>query len=517
MSLLNSIERKTPGYDSEYLYDESRLKGGNVKNVWIPENERELSAILSYSSEKEVPVTIYAKGTGITGAAVAFEGDVISMEKFSSITGLGFDGDERPYIRVQSNVELAEINEILRKKDLAGLPELSDGALNRFLKDEPCFYPVDPTEMGASVGGTVATNASGARSYRFGPTRRWIRSLKVVFADGSVENIRRGSYTADADGVIDFKGLRIKVPDYKMPECKNAAGYYAGKGLDLIDLFIGSEGTLGVVVEAELWLEKIVPKMSIIQFFDEGLKAFSYVSRLKESDLLSPDFIEYIDEKGLSMIRRKNEESGMLNIPEINEKWKGAVFFDVDRSDIADLWGHIENVCRRTGTDINDTWCAWENMEIERVRLFRHALPETVNLHIAKVQMQYPDVHKLGTDFSVSADKFREIMAYSLDLIEENNLDYVVFGHIGDNHVHINMLPENNEDMKKGKEVYARLAEKAVELGGTVSAEHGIGKIKHRYIETMYGKRGIDEMRRIKKLFDPSLILNRDNIFKHGE
>ena len=513
--LLDSIERKTPRYDSEYLYDESRLKGSNVGNIWIPADEREISSILSYCSEKKVPATIYAKGTGITGAAVAFEGDVISMEKLDSFTGLGFDGNGRPYIRVQADIELAQINEILLKKDFAGINELSEGALKRFFKDDPYFYPVDPTEMGASAGGTVATNASGARSYRFGPTRKWVRSLRVVFADGSIETIVRGIHRADADGIINFQGRKIRIPDYKMPECKNAAGYFSEKGLDLIDLFIGSEGTLGVVVEAELWLEKVVPKMSVIQFFKEATKTFEYVSMLKNSIRLVPDFIEYIDEKGLSMVRERNIGSNIINIPEISENWKGAVFFDIDFNKVQESWGDIEEICNETGTDIDDTWCAWEKMEIERVRQFRHALPETVNLHIAKVQTKYPAVHKLGTDFSVSDENFREIMSYSQDLIANNGLKYVVFGHIGDNHVHINMLPENEEDLKKGKEVYAQLAEKAVELGGTVSAEHGIGKIKHRYIEIMYGKNGISEMRRVKKIFDPYQILNRDNIFKY--
>lgn len=513
MRLLSSIERKTPKINSEYLYDESRLKGADVKNIWLPENEDQIATILLHCNEKKIPVTVYGKGTGITGAAVAFEGDVISMERFDSISGLGFDEIDRPYIRVQANVELAEINDILLKKDFAGLTELSEGVLKRFYKEDPFFYPVDPTEMGASAGGTVATNASGARSFKFGPTRRWVRSLKIVFADGSIETIKRGIYRADSDGVIEFKNKKIKIPDYKMPECKNAAGYFTEMNLDLIDLFIGSEGTLGLIVEAELWLEKMLPKMSVIQFFKEQKTAFDYVAALKNSERLSPDFIEYIDGNGLSMIRGKN----IVNIPEISKKWNGAIFFDVDHNDIEDVCDEVEKICISTGADVNETWCAWEKMEIERVRLFRHALPETVNLHIATVQAKYPTVHKLGTDFSVCDEKFGEMMDYSLKLIEKNKLNYAVFGHIGDNHLHINMLPNNDSELKKGKEIYAALAQKAVDLGGTVSAEHGIGKIKHRYIEIMYGKQGISEMRRVKKIFDPNQILNRDNIFKYEE
>jgi len=517
MSLLSSIERKTPQKDSEYLYDESRLKGRDIENIWLPENEKQISTVLSHCNEKKIPVTVYGKGTGITGAAVAFEGDVISMERFNSILGLGFDENDRPYIRVQANVELAKINDVLLKKDFAELTEFSKGVLKRFYKEDPFFYPVDPTEMGASAGGTVATNASGARSFKFGSTRRWVRSLKIVFPDGSVETIKRGTYRADSNGVIEFKNKKIEIPDYSMPECKNAAGYFTERKLDLIDLFISSEGTLGVVLEVELWLEKLVPKMSVIQFFQEQKKAFEYVTVLKNSQRLSPDFIEYIDKFGLEMIREKNKSSNMLNIPELCESWKGAVFFDVDHKNIEDVCSEIENLCLNIGVDVNDTWCAWEKMEIERVRLFRHALPETVNLHIATVQSKYPTVHKLGTDFSVCDAKFSEMMDYSLKVIEENDIKYVVFGHIGDNHVHINMLPNNDDDLKKGKEVYACLAQKAVEFGGTVSAEHGIGKIKHRYIEIMYGKQGVNEMRRVKKIFDPNQILNRDNIFKYEE
>lgn len=517
MSIPATIERKKPSKDSEYLYDESRLKGSNVENIWIPEDENEIKELLLYSQSCKVPFTVYAKGTGITGSAVAFDGDIVSMERFNSFLGIGFDADDRPYIRVQANCELADINEALKKKDLANLEELSPGALKKVFKDDPYFYPVDPTEMGASVGGTIATNASGARSYKFGPTRNWVKSLKVAFADGSLEIVERGRYKADNSGNIDFKGRKIKIPEYRMPKCKNAAGYYTEDGLDLIDLFIGSEGTLGIVLEAELWLEKITPKLSVIQFFKDGDKVFDYVGELKGSKTLMPDFIEYIDGKGLRMIRIKNIQSNFLNIPEISDAWNGAVFFDIDLNNAEKLWNEIGRICEKTETDVKDTWCAWENIESERIRIFRHALPETVNLHIARVQSKYPDVHKLGTDFSVCDSEFAEIMRYSIKTIENAGLKYVVFGHVGDNHVHINMLPENDADLKKGKEVYAKLAEKAVDLGGTVSAEHGIGKIKHKYIEIMYGEKGIEEMKRVKKLFDPFMLLNRDNIFKIGE
>lgn len=506
------IECRKPEEDDRFFRDESKISGGIAGEIFFPETEDEISAVLKYCVGKNLKVTVAGGGTGITGAAVPFGGIVISMEKFNKIVGLGFEND-RFFLKVGAAVTLSKIAETLRVKETSGLIDLTENALNLFNNSTDLWcYPVDPTEMSAQIGGTAATNASGAATYRFGPTRNWIKSMTVVLPDGSVHKIERGKCSADAGGFFSFAGKHFARGAYEMPDCKNAAGLYSKQCMDIIDLFVGSEGILGVISELELWLEKKKPSLSVVQFFDSDNEAVSFVKKLKKSNL-KPDFIEFIGESGINLIKTRIESGCMsLDIPEFKENYKSAVFFDIafDKNSIPalekevnELVGHPEN-----------SWCAWETCEIERIKAFRHAVPESVNATIAETKKKYPLVHKLGTDFAVSDEKFDELAAFYRGTLEKSGLKYAAFGHIGNNHLHINLLPSNYDELEKAKEIYALMAKKVLELKGTVSAEHGIGKIKRKYLEMMFGEEGVNEMRRIKKVFDPDLILNIGNMFE---
>ena len=507
-----SIERRKIAEDDKFLHDESKMGGGYAEEVLFPENTEDVSTILKHCSKNMLKVTVYGGGTGITGAAVPFGGIVISMEKLNKIIGLGFEND-RFFLKVQAALTLSKIAETLRAKETADFEELTENALKSFENSSDIWlYPVDPTEMSAQIGGTVATNASGAATYRFGPTRNWIKSLTVVLPDGSVEKIGRGKCFADDSGNFSFAGKKFRIPDYTMPECKNASGLYSKKDMDIIDLFIGSEGILGVVTEIEIYLEKQKPALSVVQFFKSLDESLDFVKRLKKSDL-KPDFIEFIGKSGLDLIRTRIESGCMsLDIPQLDKSFAAAVFFDIDldRNNIPATAEKASELTRGSGL----SWCAWENCEIERIKAFRHAVPESVNATIAGIKKNYPKIHKLGTDFAVSDGNFDELVAFYREILGKCGIKHAVFGHIGNNHLHINMLPENYDELEKAKEIYALIAKKVISLNGTVSAEHGIGKIKHKYLETMYGENGINEMKRIKKVFDPNLILNIGNMFE---
>ena len=512
MAKFELIEHRAIAEDDRFLRDESKKGGGYADEVFFPENEEEISAILKYCAEKKLKVTVAGGGTGITGAAVPFGGVVISMEKFNKILGLGFEND-RFFLKVQAAVTLSKIAETMRAKDIASFEDLTDNA-GKLLEDSPVvwLYPVDPTEMSAQIGGTAATNASGAATYKFGPTRNWIKSIVVVLPDGSVQKIERGKCFADASGEFDFTGKKFRIPGYTMPDCKNASGLYSKKGMDIIDLFIGSEGILGVITTLEIYLEKQKPSLSVVQFFKSVDESLDFVKKLKKSSL-NPDFIEFIGSSGLELIRnRMNSDCVSLDIPKLDETFAAAVFFDIalDRSNLPEI---TKETAELTNGNEN-SWCAWESCEIERIKAFRHAVPESVNATIAEIKKNYPKIHKLGTDFAVSDENFDELVAFYRKTLESCGIKHAVFGHIGNNHLHINMLPANYEELEKAKEIYSLIAKKVISLGGTVSAEHGIGKIKHKYLETMFGEHGINEMKRIKKVFDPDLILNIGNMFE---
>jgi len=173
-------------------------------------------------------------------------------------------------------------------------------------------------------------------------------------------------------------------------------------------------------------------------------------------------------------------------------------------------------VLEECNSSLNNTWSAYEDREIARFKHFRHAVPEIVNNIIAERKKQFSEIHKLGTDMSVEDIHLKEMMEFYRVSLKEAGLEYVMWGHIGDNHVHVNILPRNMDDLKLGKELYKKFADKAVQFGGSVSAEHGIGKIKHEYLQIMYGEEGVLQMREIKFSLDPNCVFNCGNIFGRG-
>jgi len=165
------------------------------------------------------------------------------------------------------------------------------------------------------------------------------------------------------------------------------------------------------------------------------------------------------------------------------------------------------------GGNEDATWLSTSPAEMERLLFFRHAVPESVNLLIDKRRLENPDITKLGTDMAVPDDKLVHIMSmYNRDL-DEHKLESVMFGHIGNNHIHVNILPNSLEEYMDGKSLYLEWAREVISLGGTVSAEHGVGKLKTNMLAEMYGQEGISGMLRVKNAFDPEGLLNKGNLF----
>ena len=395
--------------------------------------------------------------------------------------------------------------------------------INAAIKKEGLLYPPDPTEKTATIGGNVSTNAAGGRSYRFGSTRNYIRRLKIVLPSGITLNVKRGEFLADKKGEFALPQITLRLPNYNMPNVKNAAGYFSKPGMDLIDLFIGQEGTLGVVSEIEIAL---IPALSetfdIIAFFPGEELAVDFVLEAKSripipdprisgspspgspDSRISINFFEYFDENTLQMLKKTYSH--------IPDGAKAAVYIEQEITEeiektYLDDWGRL---LEKYQASIDNCWLGMDHAQKEELEKFRYAIPE----HINELFKQYKLV-KLATDIAVPTEKFKEM--YDFYNIETRNqkpeLFFIKFGHIGENHLHVNLLPKTVEEKTTAKDLIMKFVRKAVSLGGTVSAEHGIGKIKHQYLKEMYGEDGIKEMMRIKKTFDPNFILGRGNIF----
>ncbi len=252
------------------------------------------------------------RAPGWWAAVFRSEGALVSLENFDRVLALYFDAPAAEWrLRAQCAVNLRTIAAQLAVKSIPDIERCADGAIllemDRFRQDPDFyFYPPDPTEMSASLGGTVATNASGARTFRYGPTRDWVRGLRVMLADGEVLDIPRGRYFASTAGefiVTDTAGrdFRVKIPTYGSPRTKNTAGIFTAPHMDLVDLFIGSEGAFGIITSVTVALFRQRPKISVVQFLNTDEQAVDLVEALRADPRIRLDFLEFYSGSALSI------------------------------------------------------------------------------------------------------------------------------------------------------------------------------------------------------------------------
>lgn len=511
---------------SSYLSDESRLTHKGAEYLFFPTSEDELSAIFVEMAKRDIKVTISGARTGLVGGAVPNGGAIVSLERLNKILGVRYNSGSKEWlVRAESGVTLSDLDNCVMKKNLSDLfessPDETKGFLKRYKESQTVyFYPPDPTEMGATLGGTVSTNASGARTYKYGATRNWVRRLRVMLASGEVLEIPRGKYFATPSGkftILDSNGneIIVRTPNYTMPPTKNAAGIFSAPNMDLIDLFIGSEGIFGVITEVEVALQEWNDYVSIIQFLPSDDKAIDFVISLRKERSLRPEFIEFYSSNALDLLRRKQaEDPRVIEMPPIPDYANSAVFFDIrlDPEGKNDNYSKLDKIVSKCGSTLSKSWTAYERKDLERFKNFRHILPETVNSIIAERKKVIPELYKLGTDLAVPDQFLKEIWAFYKSRLFETGLEWVAFGHIGDNHIHINIMPRTIKEMQTGLSVYNEFAKKAVALGGTISAEHGIGKIKKEFLSIMFSDEELKEMKAVKIALDPCLMINPGNI-----
>jgi len=509
-----------------YLADESKLAASTVDYIFFPKNEAELSSVLQEMRKKNVKVTFSAARTGLVGGCVPEGGAIVSLERMNRVLNIYYDFPAKEWrVVTECMVLLSELNQKIIAKSF---PEIEKGGnkaakenLAKFKEDKKAyFYPPDPTERSASLGGTIATNASGARTYRYGATRAWVRRIRVMLANGEVLDIPRGKIFASPEGeftIYDSKENEavVKIPDYPMPRTKNTSGLFTGPNMDLIDLFIGSEGILGAITESEVGLLEKHDKISIVQFLESDDRAVDFVVALREDKRILPDFIEFYSARAIDLLRKRQQTDPKgVGMPPISETNKSAVFFELSFDpEATELhYDAVEEIAERCGASIQNSWAGYESRELERFKVFRHSLPETVNAIIAERKKSIPQLHKLGTDLAVPNDRLRDIWDIYNESLGSAGLEWVAFGHIGNNHIHINILPNSLEELEKGISLYSDFARKAVAFGGVISAEHGIGKMKKDFLSIMFSDAQIEQMRKVKSALDPNIMINPGNM-----
>jgi D-lactate dehydrogenase (cytochrome) len=482
--------KSDPDEIQSFLSDASYMRDGRADRVVFPENVDEVSETLARANRDRIPVTVSGAGTGTVGGRVAFGGIVLATDKLNQIKSI-----ESERAVVEGGVVLSDLQQAVDREGL--------------------LYPPDPTERGCFIGGNVATNASGARTFKYGPTRNYINRLKIVLADGEVLDLRRGEVQAQGRelrvALNSGRVLEIQLPSYEMPHTrKNASGYFVAPEMDAIDLFIGSEGTLGVVVQIEV---RLLPKpeglLSGVVFFTTEADVLGFVAAARSRSLANRETrsgidaraLEFFDSESLNFLRQK--------YPNIPDEAIAAVFFEQETNTATEesvLTEYLELVDQYSG--LSDSWFATNEQDQARLREFRHELPVLMNEWFAKYQQR-----KVSTDMSVPDAAFAGMFSLYKETLRTSGLRYTIFGHIGDNHVHVNILPRDDDEGTRARELYVKFLKHAASVGGTLSAEHGIGKLKRDYLKLFYSEEHLREMAALKRAFDPNGILGRGNIF----
>ena len=493
-----------------WMEDESK-KHGTADRVFFPGSEDEVRSILRST---HLPITIQGGLTGVTAGSVPNGGIVINLSGMTGISCEPDPGASSPVITVQPGLRLRSLREHLQRLGL--------------------FFAPDPTETTATLGGMVSCNSSGARSFYYGATRDHVRALRMILSDGDCICLQRGECRAK-DGVFRLmtEGGRLiegTLPALTMPRVrKHTAGYYIRSDMDLMDLFIGSEGTLGIVTEIRLDLLPLPAHLAgAILFFEEEASALRFTRLLREdADSNAPDAcgpvlplpplaIEFFGTDTLSMLRSAQAAGNVLtDLPRIPEGCAiYTEFASENRRELQPLFRALTELVCIAGGSPERSWAAFRGPDMERLKAFRHAAPVCVNERISEIRNHCPGITKLGTDMSVPDRCLEEVFAMYRDGLRREGFQASLFGHIGNNHLHCNILPRNEEEYARGKALYTRWAEEVVRMGGSVSAEHGIGKLKIWLLEKLYSEKELQAMAELKRLFDPQMRLNPGNIFR---
>ena len=448
----------------QYLQDASGYRG-EADQVFAPDNVADLRQIVAQCYDQQIPLTVAGAGTGLTGARVPHGGYVVSLERFRKLE-----------IKTGSAICGAGVL-------LSHLQQAAAGSRQ--------FFGPNPTENSACMGGIFSTNAGGARSFHYGSVRYHALAVEVTLMDGKTMRYERGQR-------VDFPVQSVRSPQ----TTKNSAGYYLHPDLDWVHLFAGSEGTLGIVTELEVALLPDPPSiLSGVVFFPSDKEALDAVEIWRSIPELR--LLEFMDERALRLLRPTYDDipkpAGAALLIEQN-------LTSEDDPEVEEWSSRLANAAAFPET----SWFGFRAADQERFRKFRHTLPVMVTDMVRR--NRFP---KFSTDFAVPLERHRELHTLYKQKCEEMFPgQYTIFGHVGDANNHINLLPSTPEEAKRGEALIYDFAQLVVSMGGTVAAEHGIGKSKKDLLKLMYSAPDIEAMKSTKRILDSKWLLGQNTIFE---
>ena len=527
VAVLPLIQPMSENY-ADFLCDESRTMG-TADYIAFPQCEADIVEVMKFCREKSLCINPQGGLTGLSGGASPAGGMILNLSKMKRILGIRRDASGTYFLRVQPGIRLFEVRQALAEMefDTTGWSEEAKETLREIAPGQLFFSP-DPTEPTASIGGMASCNACGARSFLYGCTRAHIHALRIVLASGDTLSLTRGREKAMGRhfSILLDSGetLQGMLPDFDTPPIKDA-GYFIRQDMDLVDLFMGSQGTLGIISELELSLMPSPGFMGgVLAFLPDDETALRYVHTVKQENRpglpsfsVRPASIEFFNRQALDMLleQRKVNAAFQKRIPDLPEGIQCAVYteFNVDTEEIFHgVLDELNRVLTTLGGDPEKTWMASGTKELENLLFFRHAVPETIDILVAENKKNYEGITILSTDMAVDDAHFDTLFRLYNDDLKASGLPWIIFGHIGENHVHPNILARNREEYEQGHALFERWAAIVSGMGGTITAEHGAGKIKRKLALIMYGKEKMQELNRLKRLFDPENRLAPGNI-----
>ncbi len=505
---------------SRYLEDAAHFPGGRALGVIRPASVEEMAAAIRTSPR----VLIAGAQSSLTGGATPADDVVISTERLRDVA------IETPAVVVGAGVTLESLQQQL-------------AARGRWL-------PPVPTFLGATAGGAASTNAAGAATFKYGTMRDWIEGVTIVLADGSVLDVRRGDARASEAGTFEIvagrRTVTVERPSIAMPRVpKCSAGYFSAPRMDLVDLFVGSEGTLGAIasVTFRTVLRPAASCLAMIPVSDET-RALALVAVLRDEaraawqsrdpNGIDVAAIEHIDRRALEILREDGVDRRLrIALPPATEL---VLLVQLEQAAVAsdeDFWNQIAEARSPEAPDtalvrfcrllerfqvLDDTEVVLPGNSARRAALieFREATPASVNRRVALAKSQAdPRIHKTAADPVVPFERLGEMLRRCRQLFAAQGVDLAVWGHISDGNVHPNVVPRSYADIEAGKSIIIALGREVIAMGGSPLAEHGVGRsaLKQELLRMLYGDGGIDSMRRLKRALDPSGKFARGVLF----
>jgi D-lactate dehydrogenase (cytochrome) len=303
----------------------------------------------------------------------------------------------------------------------------------------------------------------------------------------------------------------VHLPAIAKPRTKNSIGYLFTPGGDAVDLFIGSEGTLAVVSEVTFRLMPIVEsRLVLLQCLGSAEQAFALVEAVRRDPELRTTALEFLDARSHELARETGKpavERVLSHAPAGSCSVFGEFGYDDQpglEATVERVLGHVAAV----GGDEAAGLAGTGDQVLRDIRTFRHAVPERINATIARRREQHPTLHKVATDMAVEDRDLRWVYDLYSSRLTASGLDHAIFGHVGNNHFHVNILPKDEAELQRAKAIYAEFARALVGRGGCVSAEHGIGRLKKPFLAVQYDATTLDAMRAAKRWLDPHWRLN---------